>query len=745
MDIVLDPNVSGRAYYCSDMEGLSRTDDHGQTWRHVSGNMSFCNVLTVAIEKGCSDHIYAGTLGTFELSRDGGETWRVHGDVQLPIGRIAIHPKNSERVILAPSNHMRWSERPNLPGPIGDVGVYVSNDRGKSFRFVPFPCEKGRRDVYDVCADPINENIWYAAAEAGLFKTIDGGESWKRVLQPMKTRGAWGCALTPDGRALYVVFQVYGEATTQKLLPTQQGDRCPTKLYLIPVGEQQWIDLSLPAFGFESEGTGDWAGKHRVFWRPEIDPRSDEKQHRLLTASHSDRSGLYRVKVNFESGKFSSAKWERVFYFANDGVGAEYDIGWENYSTRPLAWSYVPHSWDSRSKVWTTGDQTLYRSDKNMTLQGWTQIYTDYVKTLEGQRFYRSKGVQCTFVFDSHGMDDYVVQSNGDNAVIESYDFGQSWSVGIRMPRSNAVEIVDTVDPPIVLAHISSGYGADSDKGMLYAKVLKHRSPKDRWRLVGGSSENIGNLPYHSLYEQVVKDPHAKGRVFVGTQRRGIYVIENLETFLMNPKKHRAYRISAIRGEGPRRVNDKTQGLVVHPKKQGVIFVAENSLVWRGRERASGAWEWRIVAENTGHEMSVWEHDGTVYLAVTEILANGDRLIKCSMDEGNSWKRVMNFEHDIRPLKQHPWYKNMKVSMSVRGLLGYKNKLFASVYEWESGKSYGVFCGTFLKDGVEWRDITGDHDYPCPVKCRVVEARGSTWLQMSTKGAGLWRTNIENL
>lgn len=742
MDVVLDKNTPGRAYYCSDMEGLSRTDDHGKTWQHISKNMSFCNILTVKVENGNPNRIYSGTLGTFEISDDGGKNWTVHPDVELPIGRIIIHPQNNDHVILAPSNHMRWINRPNLAGPLGQPGVYVSNDRGKSFKFVAFRHPEGRRDVYDLTTHPTDSKVWFAAAETGLFKSMDGGASWEKAKAPKDTRGAWGSSITPDGQYLYAIFQIMQSDKERSLGLEKQGTQLATKLYVQDLKSGEWTDLSTPGTGYQQKGEANWSNKNRVYWRPEIDPRSNDSQHRLLTASLSERSGLYEITVDFKNGKPSKTNWKKVFYYDNDGKGVDYDTGWERYSTRPLAWDYVPLEWKDDAKVWTTGDQTVYRSAKELDLQDWQQLYCDYIQTIEGKRFYRTRGVQCTFVFDSHGRDNYVIQNNADNAIKESYDFGKSWHVGVKMPRSNAVEIVDSVQPPIVLSHISSGYGADSDKGLLYAKRLEHYSPKDKWKVIGGSPKELGKLPFHTLYEQIVQDPHKKGRVFVGTYRKGVYLIDDIEKFYEG--KSKAKRISAIRGQGPRRVNDKTQGLVVHPYQKGTIYVAENGNIWEGKEAKKGKWNWTLLKEGTDSELTVWGHQKKLYM-MTNGIKDGKLFMEISKDGGKSWSEALNFDNDIKPLANHSWFKNFKLPMRARGLLGYQDKIFVSFYQWESGKSYGTFCGTLKGNSIEWKDITGNHIYPCPVKCRIVETKGSKWLQMSTKGAGLWRANIDSL
>ena len=88
-DVVLDPHTPGRAHDLSDMEGLSRTDDHGQSWQYLGRDIAYPNTLTVAIEPGNPDRVYLGSVGGIEVSDDAGQTWERIEDTDDPITQIA--------------------------------------------------------------------------------------------------------------------------------------------------------------------------------------------------------------------------------------------------------------------------------------------------------------------------------------------------------------------------------------------------------------------------------------------------------------------------------------------------------------------------------------------------------------------------------------------------------------------------------------------------------------------------------
>lgn len=209
-----------------------------------------------------------------------------------------------------------------------------------------------------------------------------------------------------------------------------------------------------------------------------------------------------------------------------------FDHGWETYTPRSLYYTYAPSSWPGR-QIWSTGDQTLFATDSAQPgyTGAWASKYSQFVREIDGQRFYRNRGMASTFIFDGDAFRNYNIQANADNAVLESYDDGRSWAIGIKQPRSNAVCIVKHVSPPIVLAHTSPGYGGGATQGTLWAKRLVHFSPRDVWVRIAGGSGEIAGLP-NTLYRQIEADPHQPGRVYVGTAISGVFVIDDVRSLL---------------------------------------------------------------------------------------------------------------------------------------------------------------------------------------------------------------------
>ncbi|GAC1584975.1 MAG: hypothetical protein NVS3B19_01810 [Ginsengibacter sp.] len=146
------------------------------------------------------DEIYVGTAsGGVWKTENGGTTWSPIFDDQpiLNIGSLAIQQSNPS-VIWAGTGE----GNPRNSVSIGE-GIYKSIDGGKSWRLMGL---KKTRNIHRVIIDPTNPNIVYAGAignpysehsDRGVFKTIDGGETWTRMLYTNDTSGVADMIMDP--------------------------------------------------------------------------------------------------------------------------------------------------------------------------------------------------------------------------------------------------------------------------------------------------------------------------------------------------------------------------------------------------------------------------------------------------------------------------------------------------------------------------------------------------------------------
>ena len=151
--------------------------------------------------------IYAGAAGGgVWKSIDGGTTFEaVFDDHVQSIGAIAIDPSDKDVVWVGTGE--TWTRNSTS---LGD-GVYRSADGGESWkrmgledseRIARIVIDPTDTDVVYVCA---TGHLWDANEERGLYKTTDGGESWAAVLQIDSDTGCSDVSLDPeDPQIVYV-------------------------------------------------------------------------------------------------------------------------------------------------------------------------------------------------------------------------------------------------------------------------------------------------------------------------------------------------------------------------------------------------------------------------------------------------------------------------------------------------------------------------------------------------------------
>ena len=181
--------------------GVWKTDDYGRTWLPIFDKMPTGSIGDIAVSPTNPEIIYVGTgegLHRPDLSvgngiyksEDGGSTWNHLGldDIQQ-VGRIIVHPTNPMEVFVAGLGHPY--------GANAERGVFKSQDGGKTWKKVLFINEN--TGAIQVEYNPANPNILFASlwehregpwengnfsgAHSGLFKSVDGGETWKPILQ----------------------------------------------------------------------------------------------------------------------------------------------------------------------------------------------------------------------------------------------------------------------------------------------------------------------------------------------------------------------------------------------------------------------------------------------------------------------------------------------------------------------------------------------------------------------------------
>jgi photosystem II stability/assembly factor-like uncharacterized protein len=215
------PNVF---YVGFDNGGVWRSTDYGSNWVPLFDDQPTGSIGAIAVAPSDSDVIYVGSGGGIirpdlstgdgmYKSTDAGATWTHLGlrDSQM-IADIVVDPANPDRLFVAVLGHPY--------GPNEERGIFRSVDGGRSFEKVLY------RDEYtsgnDLLMDPSDPNTIYATlwpqqqsfreggafggAGTGIFKSSDGGDTWRPLTEGLPNVIQANLALAPSNpHLLYAV------------------------------------------------------------------------------------------------------------------------------------------------------------------------------------------------------------------------------------------------------------------------------------------------------------------------------------------------------------------------------------------------------------------------------------------------------------------------------------------------------------------------------------------------------------
>jgi len=194
-----DPSRPGTFYMGIASGGVFRTTDYGETWVPITdGQVPLGSTGSLAVADSDPDIIYLGTgsdgvrsnvstgRGVYKTT-DGGDTWDFAGLYEVgQIGAVRIHPTNPDIVWVAANG--------DIFKPSPDRGVYKTTDGGETWRKTLFVSDS--TGAMDVEIQPGNPDVVYAwmsrierkpwtiisgSYEGGFYKSTDGGETWENI------------------------------------------------------------------------------------------------------------------------------------------------------------------------------------------------------------------------------------------------------------------------------------------------------------------------------------------------------------------------------------------------------------------------------------------------------------------------------------------------------------------------------------------------------------------------------------
>ncbi len=215
-DFAVNPNNHSEYFVAVASGHIWKTTNSGTTFDPVFDDYGVYSIGCVAIDPSNPFTVWAGTgennhqralgygNGVYK-STDGGKAWKNMGlKDSRQVGKILIDPRDSDVIFVAAEGSV-W-------GPGGDRGLYKSVDGGKEWKKV-IDISK-HTGVNNVIFDPRNPDVMFATSEqrrrhvftkigggpeSAVYKSTDGGENWEKIMKglPKVDIGGMGIDISP--------------------------------------------------------------------------------------------------------------------------------------------------------------------------------------------------------------------------------------------------------------------------------------------------------------------------------------------------------------------------------------------------------------------------------------------------------------------------------------------------------------------------------------------------------------------
>jgi photosystem II stability/assembly factor-like uncharacterized protein len=278
-------------YMSQNNGGVWKSDDYGRTWNPIFDNQPTQSIGALAVSDSDPNVIYVGSgegLQRPDLSvgdglyksTDGGKTWTNTGlhDARQ-IASVIIDPKDPNRVFVAALGHPY--------GPNEERGVFRTLDGGKTWQKVLY--KDPNTGSFEVLFDPKNSNtifavLWagrqgpweygntYKGTTSGLFRSTDGGDHWTQITDGLPSAEKDGLGRIGLAVAPSDPSRMYGLVDAPKLGGLYRSDDAGNTWSVINKDSQLW-------------GRGD------DFAEVKVDPRNKDLVYVANVASHRSHDG----------------------------------------------------------------------------------------------------------------------------------------------------------------------------------------------------------------------------------------------------------------------------------------------------------------------------------------------------------------------------------------------------------------------------------------------------------------------
>jgi photosystem II stability/assembly factor-like uncharacterized protein len=520
-----DPNTY---YFGSVAGGIFKSTNGGMTWVSMFDHQSVSSIGAIAVADANHNILYAGTGesclrgnisygdGVYK-STDAGHTWTNVGlKDSRHIGALIIDPRNPDVVLVAAVGHT-W-------GPNTERGVFRTVDGGKTWQKVLYKDEN--TGAIDIVFDPRNSSVVYAALwqvrrqpwyfnsggpGSGLYKSTDGGLTWKQLTGnglPKGDMGRIGISVSgADSNRVYAII----EAKEGGIYRSEDAGNTWTRINDDERYRQRaWYYMHIFA---------DPKNADTVYVLNTGAFRSNDggKTFDLLPAPHGDHHGLW----------IDPTDPNRIMNSNDGGVTISIDGGktWTQQNNQPTAQFYhvaVDNHWPYRVYGAQQDNSTVaiasYSDEGVITRPDWYEVgggESGYISPdpRDPEIVYAGSDAAIITRYD-HRTDQlqdvspYPIDTSGNGANIQKYRFQWTEPVYVSQYDSN------------VIYSASQYVMKTADRGHSWTAISPDltRNDKSKQKPSGGDiTLDITSVEYYDTVFALAESPLQKGMLWAGT------------------------------------------------------------------------------------------------------------------------------------------------------------------------------------------------------------------------------------
>jgi photosystem II stability/assembly factor-like uncharacterized protein len=322
---------------------------HGLKWRNIGPFRGGRSVASTGVIGQPQTYYMGSTGGGVWKTTDAGITWKNISDGSFKtgsVGAIAVSESDTNIVVVGMGEHAARGVMTSM----GD-GVYKSMDSGKTWTYLGL--EKSRH-ISDVIIHPTNPDIIYVTAqgaqyapskERGIYKTVDGGKTWKNVLYIDSITGA--SSLSMDMNNPRILYASMWQHRRYPWYIESGGEK--SGLYKSVDGGETWEQLKdgLPKDIGKSGVSVSRANSERVFAIIEAEDKKGgvyRSDNAGKTWKHINDNRVNVARSWYYMEIFADPKNENIVYVLNAPVMKSIDGG-KSFSNIPVPHGDNHHLW----------------------------------------------------------------------------------------------------------------------------------------------------------------------------------------------------------------------------------------------------------------------------------------------------------------------------------------------------------------------------------------------------------------